>query len=272
MSLIASALLTTGCVTTGALWDQKFYSPASAPVLEFSAQKQDLLVHYDETCQAGRDAFKARGTNQSDRLAFQPRAYWLFCSTNVAPPKSSRTTRRGEIFQPQFVATNDVLDGMIISLAKLDMTRKITTHADQNWLRHDPVENRSGNPGLAAAPLPVAPKLPHSIEAGTNALGQRLYITNALPEHGYYWKLSTSPLRYLTITNLPPEHGYYAASYGQYFFLWGEGKEIGAFNLPTYSTTAPSTFWKVALTPLTVTADVTIDGIICSAIILATVY
>jgi hypothetical protein len=120
-------------------------------------------------------------------------------------------------------------------------------------------------PRATGTTAPHAPLKPRIIPAGTNALGQRLFVANVPPEHGYYWKLSASPPRYVLTTNAPPEHGYYAVSYGDKLLLWHDGREAGQFTLPTYSTHGRTTFWRVVLTPLAVSADVAIVGTVLAA-------
>ena len=63
-------------------------------------------------------------------------------------------------------------------------------------------------------------------------LGQPLLVTNGLPERAFYYKLSSSPLRYILLTNAPPEHGYYAAAITPRFTLFREGSEVGTYSLP----------------------------------------
>jgi len=42
------------------------------------------------------------------------------------------------------------------------------------------------------------------------------------------------------------------------FTLWRNGTELGNYNLPVYFNAPPVTFWRVALTPVTVAADTAI--------------
>jgi hypothetical protein len=51
------------------------------------------------------------------------------------------------------------------------------------------------------------------------------------------------------------------------FILWRAGKEAGTFALPAYSTHGQSTFWRVTLTPLAVTADAVVDATVAAVLI-----
>jgi hypothetical protein len=68
-ALVVGALLTNGCATS-TLWEPQSCHPAEQPALKLSVHEQtrDLLVEYKE-----------QGAEQK---RFQPRAYWLFSSTN----------------------------------------------------------------------------------------------------------------------------------------------------------------------------------------------
>jgi len=258
---IAAMTMFAGCATP-ALWDLKVHSPASAPTLKLSPQTEDVLVHYDEKCSGSLStstpsqttstalpgAVAATGRKKRTRQS-QPRAYWLFASTNMVRHHS-----------PEFVVVTNSTDWVSVPVVPLDMMQPITNRADFIWVRRDTVIFPAAKSG-ATKPVARTPmKAPHSIAAGTNVLGQRLYMTNAAPEHGYYWKLSSSPPRYLLTTNASPEHGYYAVLYGDKLLLWHDGREAGQFTLPAYSTHGRTTFWRVALTPIAVSADVALVG------------
>lgn len=73
--ILATALFTSGCIATNALWEKKAYRPAEDPRLNLalSTNAQDVLVQYDER----------RGKSKN----IERRAYWLFtCYTNAPPP------------------------------------------------------------------------------------------------------------------------------------------------------------------------------------------
>jgi len=263
--MLAAVMLSTGCATR-ALWDAKVYRPVSVPNLMLSPQTNDVLVRYNEKCFAvlnNSKPLQAGGQHPADQIAaaprtnethqLQPRAYWLFASTN-----------RAKYLPPEFVDPTNSSDWVSVPVAKLDTTTRISKHADLVWLRRDErwVPRTKPDPGRS---ITNTPERAHSIAAGTNALGQSLYITNAPPEHRYYWKLSSSPQRYLSMTNAPPPQGYYAASFGNNFALWRDGQEAGIFALPTYSTHGQRTFWRVVLTPVAISADVAVVGVIIGA-------
>jgi len=62
-------------------------------------------------------------------------------------------------------------------------------------------------------------------------------------------------------TNIsPPTNGFCAmpSSDNHSFKLWRIGTTPGEYTLPVYSNTPPATWWRVALTPVTVTTDAAI--------------
>src|SRR6266481_5411458 len=224
VALVAIAVMTmlTGCATP-ALWDSKLHSPASAPTLSLSPQYEDVLVRYDEKCSgvlntSTKPPAITAGDRPDDVAAvlrkepagqIEPRSYWLFASTNSA--------RR---YPSAFVVVTNSSDWVSIPVVPLDLIQPITNHADFVWLRRGDRPMPVTKPRATGTIAPHAPLKPRIIPAGTNALGQRLFVTNDPPEHGYYWKLSASPPRYVLTTNAPPEHGYYAVSYGDKLLLW----------------------------------------------------
>jgi len=233
--MLVPTMFATGCATTQALWGVKHHQPVSVPSLALSPQGDDILVRYDDRA-----------------VSVQSQAYWLFASTNrtknVPPEFVTETDSTGWLSIP--VAILDTLNRTnaygptSVDDAALQLTGGISNHADRVWLRR------------------ANPKHADSVAAGTNALGTALSITNAPPEHGYYWRLSSSPPRYVSIADLPPERGYYAASFGDQFTLWREGKDVGTYVLPRYKTHAQTTVWRVALTPFTAATDTAIDATI----------
>jgi hypothetical protein len=252
---LALAMFSAGCATR-ALWDVKVFSPASGPSLAIAPQNEDVLVRYEEKCSSFRNQSKSLETNQTDLAdnaaaaarksefeTFQPRAFWLFARANG--------TRHDP---PEFVEVTNSCGWTSIPIVNLEMKNGITNRADRVWLRRDERQVRM-----------TKTKSPRSISAGTNAIGQQLYITNAPPEHSYYRMLSASPPRYIAITDAPPDHGYYAVSVRHQFAIWHDGKEAGLYTLPVYSTHGHRTFWRVVLTPLAVTADAVVVGVVVGA-------
>jgi hypothetical protein len=246
IAIVATAMLATGCATP-ALWNVTEYQPVSALSLAVSPQSEDILVRYDERCLTSSETWQsneeapahssspARKKGQLTKV--QARAYWLFASTNTAKHRA-----------PDFVNLTNSDDLIFIPIADLHAVQQITNREDIHWLQHAPRRARHG--------AVIAER--HSINAGTNRLGQELYVTDAVPERGAYWLLSKSPRRYVCMTNAPTQHGYYAASVGTKFTVWRDGIDLGEYELPTYKRRGPPTFWRVALTPFAVAADVPI--------------
>lgn len=246
-------LFFSGCATP-ALWDRKVHEAASVPRLEYSSERNDVLVQYQE----GKCAWKLKPladrawlaqpkhglAKDFDRL-LEPRAYWLFAATNVAKRRP-----------PPFVDLTNDNALMLIPLADLTKVQRFFTNPqDIEWLLKD-------SRGWRAAASSNAPPEPaHFISAGTNVLGQSLYVTNARPKGSYYWKISASPTRYITLTNIPPEHGYYAALFQDQLALWRDGQELGTFQLPIYTTWGGATYWRIGLTPLAVAGDTTLIAV-----------
>jgi len=241
--------LATGCATP-ALWDVTRHRSAYVPTLAHSTGSCDILVHYDE---------KVSHISHKDGTQWEPRAF-LLVATNLAARRSD------------FVEITNSSEWIAIPLVKLDPQsgnlsnglfsvkdarseiRKRVTNQDRAWLERDPPTSNKANPRNNS---PTS-QHPDFIISGRNYFGQQLYVTNALPEKGYYWKLSASPRRYVSIDVIPPELGFYAASFGDQVTLWRDGREMGTFRLPDYNTYGRPTIWRVALTPFAVVADTVI--------------
>lgn len=239
-------LFAAGCMTTHSLWDVKKHEPVSGPKLVQSSPATNIFVCYDERVSGMGWEFLPK------KPAIEPRAYWLFSSTNVPPAFIEGAYSDSMDYVP--VADLNCFDGTnteeFNSDAKSALMRTIECRADLTWLKRDVR-------GHAAF-----------IVAGVNASGEPLYVTNSLPTHAYYWKLSSTPLRYLFVTNTPPDEGFYAVSFGNRFTVWQDGKEIGTFSLPTYRTQAETTNWRIALTPVAVITDGATDCAIGCMVIL----
>lgn len=69
------------------------------------------------------------------------------------------------------------------------------------------------------------------------------------------------PLLDATASDNPPSNGYCAvlAADRHSFVLWHNGADLGCFDLPVYREARP-TVWRIALTPVCVTADAAIIG------------
>jgi hypothetical protein len=194
--------------------------------------------------------------NTGTRPVWQPKQF-LLIGTNLGAGHSD------------FVEITNTIDWIPVPLVKLDpqhrdlsnglfcakdaktqIRNSVTNRADRAWLKREP------------PPRNNSPKSQHPgyITAGRTCFGHQLYVTNAQPEYGYYWKLSSSPPRYAAIDISPPENGFYAASFGNELMLWRNGKEMGTICLPEYNTYGRATFGRVALTPFAVAADTAIAG------------
>lgn len=244
--VLAIPLLLSGCATP-ALWDRKVHVAASVPRLEYSAERNDVLVQYQEgacmwTVQPLADrnwlAQPKRRIAKDFDQSLQPRAYWLFAATNVAKGHA-----------PPFVDGTNESGRVMIALADLTPVQRLTNRLDMEWLHKD----SRGQKAAAASSAPPEPV--YSIPAGTNVLGESLYVTNSRPERGYYWKLSASPARYITLSNAPPEQGYCASLFQDQLVMWRDGQELRTFQLPIYTTWGGATYWRVGLTPLAVVGD-----------------
>jgi hypothetical protein len=231
-------LLNVGCVTKG-VWGTKAYSAASLPGLAMPPEGKDILVRYDESC------FTFPFSRAKE---IQPRAYWLLTSTNR--PKNTA---------PEFVKVTADTNWISVPLVPLDLRHFLTNKADRKWLVRDErwIPRSTGRQGK---PMETPPKPPHSIFTGTNTLGQQLYVTNSVPERSFYWKISSSPERYVAVTNAPPEHGFYAASWMRKYVIWQEGNEVARFELPFFSTHGKTNVWRVVFTPFAVIADTALIG------------
>lgn len=217
----------TGCATP-ALWGVKEHGPAGPPTLKLSPKAERILVSYYEKPEDLCSSFKS---SKPDTQVLQNRAYWLF-----AP------TKRGQ--RPEFVEETNSSKWASIPVVSLNTNEPIPDQATLGRLQRN-----------------SSPESPKTVY-GTNVHGQQVYLTNTEPERAYCWKLSSSPLAYISTADVPPKHGYYAVSYKDNLRLWYEGKDLGIFVLPTYTTQGRATIWRVALTPIAFGTDVAILGVL----------